>query len=138
MPRRGVAQQVHSAPRRQATSGRTTTFRNPAARSATTYTATVTNSGSVATAPTISIDGPLAPTTVFFENVTAGKTVWINQAVGAGETLSVDFATRTVTLEGVTVSGVVSVNSRWWELAPGDNTIRSNVGASVSHRDAYL
>lgn len=138
MPRRGVAQQVHRAPRRQATSGRTVNFRNPAARSATTYTATVTNSGSVATSPTISIDGPLTATSVFFENVTAGKTVWINQTVGAGETLSVDFSTRTVTLEGVTVTGVVSVDSRWWELAPGGNTIRSNVAASVSHRDAYL
>lgn len=136
MARRGVAQQVHRAPRRQVTGGRSTSFRNRAA--ATTYTATVTNNGSVATSPTISIDGPLTPTTVFFENVTAGKTVWINQAVGAGETLSVDFSTRTVTLEGVTVSGVVSVDSRWWELAPGNNTIRSNVGASVSHRDAYL
>lgn len=138
MPRRGVAQQVHRATRRQAAGGRTVTFRNPAARSATTYSATVTNSGSVATSPIITIDGPLTPTTVFFENVTVGKTVWINQAVGAGETLSVDFSTRSVTLEGVTVTGAVSVDSRWWELAPGGNVVRSNVAASVGHRDAYL
>lgn len=138
MPRRGVAQQSFRAPRRQASIGRTTTVRNPAGRTATIFSGTVTNGGTIATHPIISIAGPVAPSTIYFENATAGKTVWINQAVADGQTLTVDFATRTVTLAGVSVTGAVSIDSRWWELAPGANTIRSNVAASVSHRDAFV
>ena len=133
MPRRAVSQQVYRARPTRQPSRSTTSQRNPAA--GTTYSGTVTNSGTVETAPTITVSGPAAAP--FFENVTAGKTVWVNVAVPSGQDLVVDFATKTVTLNGVTQSNAVGVDSRWWTLAPGANTIRSNVAASVSHRDAF-
>lgn len=139
MPRRAVAQQRITVPKRRPVQPRrrVRTVRNPSYRAATVYSATVTNGGIIATSPTISIAGPVTPSTIYFENATAGKTVWINQTVGSGQTLSVDFSTRTVTLSGTTVTGVVTVDSRWWDLAPGANTVRSNVAATVTHRDAY-
>ena len=111
--------------------------RNPSYRTATVYSGTANNTGVSATAPTITIAGPVAASTVYFENATAGKTVWINITVGSGQTLSVDFSTRVVTLAGVTQTGVVSIDSRWWDLAAGNNTIRSNVAATVTWRPAY-
>lgn len=138
MPRRAVSQQRFTprrslAPRR----GRSSVTRNPAYRAATVYSATVTNSGTVATAPTISYTATGSVASVYFLNATAGKTIWINQPLVNTDVLSVDFAARTVTLNGVTVSGVLSVDSRWWDLAPGANTVRSNVPASITHYNAY-
>ena len=135
MPRRVVAAQRFSAPARRAVRPRSSTLRNPLTQ--TVFSATVTNSGTVASAPVISIAGPLSTPTVYFENATADKRVTLNITVGAGQTLSVDFATRIVTLASVEQSGVVTVESRWWDLAPGANTVRSNVAASVSHRNAF-
>lgn len=137
MPRRAVSQQRSTQRRIPRRSSGSTFLRNPSYRTATVYTATVTNGGSLPTAPSISIAGPVAAASMYFENATAGKTVWVNTTVGSGQTLTVDFSTRTVTLAGATLSGVVSVDSRWWDLAPGNNTVRSNVGASVSFRDAF-
>lgn len=137
MPRRATAQQRFrgSTPRPRPAHG-TTVVRNRSGLSATVYSATVTNSGTLATSPTISKTGVTGPVTVYFENVTAGKTVWVNVPSGTGD-LSVDFATKTVTHAGSTVSGAVTEDSRWWTLAPGANTVRSNIAASVTHRDAY-
>lgn len=137
MPRRAVPVQRFRAPRHRSTPQRSVGARNPSHRAATVYSGTITNSGTVATAPSISIAGPLTTPTVYFENATAGKTVWVNVTVGSGQTLVVDFAARTVTLAGVLLSGVLSVDSRWWDLAPGANTVRSNVTATITHRDAY-
>lgn len=138
MPQRAVRQQ-RSTQRRSARQRKGTTrfVRNPNYRTSTVFSGTITNTGTIATAPSISIAGPVVPASIYFENATAGKTVWINQAVASGQTLTVDFSTRTVTLAGATVTGVVTIDSRWWELAPGANTVRSNVAASVTHRDAY-
>lgn len=137
MPRRAVAQQRFTVPRRHRIHAHGHTLRNVAYRASTVYSATVTNAGTVPTAPTISYTAVGSWTTVYFENVTAGKTVWINQTLTNGQVLAVDFSARTVTVDGVTVNGVVSVDSRWWDLASGANTVRSNVPASVSHHDAF-
>lgn len=137
MPRRAVPVQSFRTPRHRSIPQRSIGARNPNHRAGSVYTATITNNGTVATAPAITISGPLSVPTVYFENATAGKTVWVNQTVGSGQTLTVDFGARTVTLAGVTLSGVLSVDSRWWDLAPGANTVRSNVAATVTHRDAY-
>lgn len=136
MPRRATSQQAFRARPVRRARGRVLHSRNPSFNDATAYSATVTNSGTLAVSPTITETGITGPTTVYFENATAGKTVWINVPAGSG-TLVVDFATRTVTFAGSTVTGVVADGSRWWTLAPGANTVRSNVSASVAHRDAY-
>lgn len=137
MPRRAVAQQRFVRRASLARSSVSTHVRNPSYRAGTTFTATVTNAGTVVTAPTISYTAVGSWVSVFFTNVTAGKTIWVNQSLTNGQVLVVDFSARTVTVDGVAVSGVLSVDSRWWDLAVGANTIRSNVPASVSHRDAF-
>lgn len=113
-------------------------LRNPSYRNPTVYTGTVTNAGTVATSPMITVTGPVSGASVFLENVTARQTVWVNVTVGAGQELVVNFSTKAVTLDGVALAAsVVSIGSRWWLLSPGANTVRSNAQASVSHHDAY-
>ena len=137
MPRRATAQQrSYGRGSRARPAHGTTVARNRAGLSTTVFTATVTNSGTLASAPTISKTSVTGPTTVYFENATAAKTVSVSVPAGTG-TLSVDFSTRVVTFASATVEGAVTEDSRWWTLAPGANTVRSNVAASVSHRDAY-
>lgn len=138
MPRRAVPQQRFTAPRHRAIRARSKSRRNPNYRTPTTYSNTVTNSGTVASADfTISIAGPVTPTSVYFENTTQGKTVWITLAPASGQTLVVDFYARTVTLAGVAQTDALTSDSRWWDLSAGANTIRSNVGATVAARDAF-
>lgn len=138
MPRRAVAQQRHAPPKRQVSSPSSRSVgRNPAYRAGTVYTAAVTNAGTLPTAPTFTFTSAASHASVYFENVTAGKTVWLTQALVNGDVLSVDFDARTVTLNGTVLTNVVTAESRWWDLAPGANTVRSNIAASVTHRDAY-
>lgn len=137
MPRRAVRQQRYTHRSRPSRPGVSNAVRNPSFRGGSTYTATVTNAGTLPTAPTISYTATGSVVSVYFTNATAGKTVWINRALVNTDVLSVDFAARTVTLNGSTLSDVVSVDSRWWDLAVGANTVRSNVPASVTHRDAF-
>lgn len=136
MPRRAVPQQRFVAPKRRPVKARSRVRRNPSFRAGTTYSGTATNLGTVATAPTFTYTSTGAYASVFLENATAGKTVWLAQALVNGDVLSVDFLARTVTLNGSTVSAVTG-ESRWWDLAPGANTIRSNIPAAVEWRNAY-
>lgn len=143
MPRRGTAVQRNAPARRRPVTPVATRakrrIRNPSYRAQTVYSGTVTNAGTVASPNfTISIAGPVTPSAVYFENATQGKTVWLTIAPASGQTLTVDFYARTVTLAGVTQSGVVTSDSRWWDLSSGANTIRSNVAATVTPNDAYF
>lgn len=134
MPRRAVAQQRYRAPRHRAPRARSSLHRTPATQVV--KSATVTNAGTVETAPVLSKTSVTGPTTVYFENATQAKTVWVSVPAGTGD-LSVDFSTKAVTFAGSTLTDAVTVDSRWWTLSPGANTIRSNVAASVTHRDAF-
>ena len=136
MPRRGVAITQTKAPRRGRIKARSHVRRSPSFNAGTIKTGTATNSGSVATAPTITVTGPQTPATIYFQNATQGKTIWVNQTVGSGHTLTIDFSARTVTLDSSVLSGVLTVDSRWWDLSPGANTINSNVAATVTWRAA--
>lgn len=137
MPRRAVPQQRYQArPARRVVRAHARVARNQGFRSAAVLSATVTNVGTVDTAPVLSKTSVTGPTTVYFESLTQGKTVWVNVPAGSGD-LSVDFATKTVTFGGATVSDAITQESRWWTLDPGANAIRSNVAASVTYRDAY-
>lgn len=137
MPRRAVPVQRYVAPKPRKVRAHSSARRNPAYRAGVVYTGTATNSGTVATNPTITVTGPVTPTSLFFENATAGKTIWINCAVGSGQTLTVDFGARTVRLNSTVQTNVLTADSRWWDLASGANTLRSNVAAAVTWRNAY-
>ena len=111
MPRRAVPQQRYRARPVRHQPASTSTARNRAGLASVVYTGTVTNSGTVETSPTFTIEGPIAAP--YLESVTAGKTVWLNVTVGAGETLVVDFATKTVTVDDVVQPHVAAITSRW-------------------------
>lgn len=107
-------------------------------RAGTVYSATVTNAGAVATSPSVDIAGPTGAGFIL-RNATSGQTLHVNYSVASGRTLTVDFKTRTLTLDtGAVVSGVVDLaNSTWWQLAPGATTVQASVPATVRHRDAW-
>lgn len=70
----------------------------------------------------IRIDGPAVNPRV--ENVTAGKAIELDLAIGVGEFLLIDTMARTVLLAG-TASRYSSLtdDSEWWQLQPGSNDI---------------
>jgi hypothetical protein len=82
-----------------------------------------TNAGEFAAPWTATIAGPIVNPVL--ENVTTGQAIAFTISVGAGETLVVSSLDRSVLLNGTAsrYSSLV-VGSSWWELAPGDNTVR--------------
>lgn len=98
------------------------------------------NEGTLPTPPALRLDGPLTNVTV--ANETTGKSLTITLVVASGEYLEVDFVQRTVLLNG-TASRYYAMSGDWWELIPGNNTVRMNAGsgsgtATLSWRDAWL
>lgn len=107
---------------------------------------TVTNDGDTDSPPTIKITGPATNFTV--KNVTTGKSIKIDHALGAGSVVTIDFKNRTI--KGSTGNNLYSkldfINSDWWELEPGENKIEvttesaetSSTKVETSFRDAWL
>lgn len=100
------------------------------------------NAGEFAAPWTATISGPI--TNPVLENVTAGVSIAFVGSLGTGETLVISSADRSVLLNGTAsrYSWLV-VGSSWWELAPGDNTVRlagtSGSGSvSFSYRSAWV
>lgn len=84
---------------------------------------TASNAGEFAAPWTATISGPIVNPTL--ENVTTGQTVAFTGSVAAGETLVISSLDRSVLLNGTAsrYSWLV-IGSSWWQLAPGDNTVR--------------
>jgi|SRR5688572_23237553 len=101
-----------------------------------------TNAGNFPTRPILTVTGP--SDTPRIENVTAGKALEVGLSLAAGEFLVIDTDERTVMLGGTSSRySSLTAASRWWELAPGDNSLKftsaSNVGTlQVSYRSAWL
>ena len=107
---------------------------------ATSGAASIVNAGNFITQPTLRLDGPL--TNVTLTNETTGESLVITYTLGSGEYLLVDFAAKTVLLNG-TASRYYAKSGTWWALRPGSNSIRfaasSGSGtATLSWRDAWL
>lgn len=111
---------------------------------ATSSTVVVDNAGTYATHPLIVITGAIDNPVL--ENVTSGKLLQFAGSLASGDTLSVDFLNRTVILNGTAsrYSWVVD-SSAWWDLAPGNNSIRlgGSAGspvptATISWYDAFV
>lgn len=81
----------------------------------------VNNAGNLPTFPKITLTGGFS--TASFVNVTTGQTVTIVTNRIAGDVTVVDLKTRSVTINGIRNSGVVTT-SGWWSLASGNTTIR--------------
>lgn len=112
--------------------------------------AVITNDGNGVMAPRISWTPPAGaqgPRGAIFENVTTGEQLRIKSNIEYLATLPLvlDLAARTFTVDGGSKYGDIDyVNSDWWGLAPGANTIRitdSNLkGGSftVTYRHAWV
>ena len=128
MARRAL--KTRRAPRRR---GRL--YRHGKTHGVTEKSATVTNSGNVATWPKIEVTGP---TTGFYVRL-GSQVVHVSYQVPSGQVFVLDFATRQATLDGAAVSGLVyTAGSDFFQLQPGNNTVaHSLTSLVVKHRNAY-
>jgi len=98
------------------------------------------NNGDFTSPPVAVITGPVTGPTLM--NATTGQTVsWSTLTLGAGHLLVVDFLNREAWVDPVTVSTTpgmpgtggtywpADINSGWWQLQPGDNTVQ--IGGSA-------
>lgn len=106
-------------------------------------TITATNAGNFASRPTARIDGPVTDPRI--ENVTAGKYLQFSGlTLAAGEWLDIDFANRTVLLNGTASRyNYLTSTSSFWELAPGASQINFTSGSAtgsltLTWRSAWL
>lgn len=99
------------------------------------------NAGTFPTLPTIIITGPVTNPSIV--NTTTGLSIKFLITVDVGDTLTVNFADRTVMLNG-TASRFYSKLGDFFELVPGLNSLKyvanaySASSATVSWRDAWM
>lgn len=96
------------------------------------------NEGTISTPPTFVITGPVVNPII--DNDTTGESIYTqNCALSAGDTLSIDVATRTALLEGTTARpDLIDVSlTDWFYLAPGQNLLRLR-GSGMSAGETEL
>jgi hypothetical protein len=103
--------------------------------------ATVINEGTFATRPVVTFVGPVGSPAIV--NLTQGKTLAFDISITSGQTLVVDFASRSVLLDGtVSRAYTIAYGSAWWDLAPGSNDVQyAGVGsgtALLTYRSSWL
>lgn len=88
------------------------------------------NAGTFESRPLARIDGPATNPSI--ENLTTGQLLRFTGDIPAGDYLAVDFAERTVLLNG-TASRYSWVNDpdQWWTLVPGTNEVRFSAASSA-------
>lgn len=102
----------------------------------------VTNLGNFPSRPILRVLGP--STTPRIENIEAGRFLAADVAVAAGEYLEFDLDAHTVMLNGTASRyGSLLPGSSWWELAPGENSIKFTAADSsgtleLTYRSAWL
>jgi hypothetical protein len=97
-----------------------------------------TNDGTFPTLPVITIHGPA--TNPFVRHVDLDVSMDLTLGLGASDVLVLDFANRTITLNGESSRYyALDAGSIWWELAPGDNLIQYGGGgfAEVAFQSAW-
>lgn len=94
---------------------------------------TVTNAGTFPAPVEFTINGPVTAPRI--ENLTSGKTISSTMTLASGESLVIDTGARTVLFGGVTRSGTLTSSSQWFDLAPGDNTIRMTASSGTGTLD---
>ena len=102
------------------------------------------NEGTFPVAPVIRIDGPVTNPSV--THLEKGYTLDFTITLGASDYLLIDNESRSVLLNGTSNRySTLSSTSQWWDLDPGDNTIRfrsdANTEAAVMtafYRSAWL
>lgn len=106
-----------------------------------TKTVTATNTGEFETLPVVKMQGPL--TNPKLTHVESGRFVELALEIGTGRIITLDFANGTI-LDGTTSYYTAkTLASRWYELAPGDNTLTFTATAgtgnvAVTFRSAWV
>lgn len=100
---------------------------------------TATNHGTSAAQPTIRFRGPLTDPAV---RVVGGPHVRLLMTLQAGEEVVVDMGTRTVMSGPASRRSMLSADSSWWSLPPGDTTMQVSAAAGtgtavIEWRDAW-
>jgi hypothetical protein len=89
---------------------------------------TLTNIGSQPTSPTITLTAPL--TNPYITNQRTGAFLKFNYTINIGDApVVVNCATQTITQGANTLTGVISQDSTFWSLLPGQNTIGFSASA---------
>jgi hypothetical protein len=102
----------------------------------------ITNNGSALAPVVIKIFGPVLNPTI--RNVTTGQSLVFTVDLLAGDYLLIDYATRTVLLNGTADRYSYLTTPQWWGLVPGLNEIRyfadttSLSTATVTYRSAWI
>jgi len=93
----------------------------------------VVNAGSWPVSPVVTVTGPAAGPIV----ITRGtQTVQVNTALTGGQQLVIDFARRSIKINGVSSYGLKDPTTQWWEIPPAYNLLTPNQ-ASVETDVAY-
>lgn len=114
----------------------------------TTTTATllqITNAGKYATPPILTVHGPV--TNPIIDLLETGEQIALNTVLGSSDTVVVDVAARTVTLNGVARPDlIIAGDTDWFELVKGTNRLRLRgtgmaaavTALTVSYREARI
>jgi len=105
--------------------------------------ATVTNSGTMNTAPVVVFNGPLLNPRLY--NDTTGQVLGLDITLVAGDAITVGMKARTI-IQGDSTNrmSTKTAESKFWTLAPGANLIRLTATtfdtgvATITFRDAFL
>lgn len=110
-------------------------------------TATITNAGKASAPWTARLDGPLDG--IVIEHLQSGRRLDLSLTanggvtLGAGDFLELDSDARSVLFNGAADRrNVLTIDSSWWELDPGDNSfvLNANTGSgtlTVNARDVF-
>ena len=109
-----------------------------------TDTASILNSGTVATGPTITINGPGSALTV--GNLTTNQLITINYSSSAADVFVLDLLNKTITLNGSPARNLMSGLSQWFMADPGtsqfyfnaSNPVVGQTQATVTWQNAYV
>lgn len=84
----------------------------------------VDNAGNISTPPVLTVTGPV--TNPIVDNDTTGESVYTEGlSLSASDSLVIDTATRSATINGTAVPQYIDAElTRWFELAPGQNLLR--------------
>ncbi len=103
-----------------------------------TGTTIINNTGDVDSFPTITVPGACTNPTI--TNTTTGKTLqFVGLTLSAGQSLIIDCDARTAKVGSVSKIALLSADSEFWTLAPGNNTITFGVssGTVTANVDYY-
>lgn len=88
------------------------------------------NTGSYPTSPFFTITGPVSYPIIM--NQSTGQQIKLNTTLVAGDTLTVDCQSGTVTLNGANRNNVVDITTTFFTLTPGNNSIGYGSADSVA------